>query len=288
MKTSEYQNFSNSFDIKKKTAIPGRVASTPHYHNAYELQYFLEGEADFFIRNQIYKARRGDLLFINTFEIHNATYNTDLYERIVVMYKPSLIQSLPSFQPPDVFEILDEKFNGTRLVSLPEEMQNKVGPLFETMLEKFSKNSRYTLIYLHSLLSLFLTYTGEHLDSVESVNSHPLAPNRKIQDIITYLDSNLTQNLSLDIISDHFNIDKYHLCRFFKKHTGLTIIEYINRMRVIQSEKLLMQNKHSITEICFMAGFNNLTHFERTFKKITGKSPRDYRKELVSRQIQEA
>jgi len=284
MQPSEYQSVERSFDIRKKSANQPRIIGPSHYHNAYELHYFLEGEGEFFVRNQIYNVRRGDLLFINTFELHKAISTTAYYEKFVIMYKPYLIQSLPGFQPPDIIGILDEKFNGTRLVSLPEDMKGKIRPLFEAMLEKSNMNNRYSTIYLRLLLSLLITYTGEYLESVKNISSHIPVSNKLIQDIIAFIDLNLDQDLSLDIISSKFNMDKYFLCRYFKKNTGLTVIEYVNQMRVIRSEKLLMQNKHTITEICFMVGFNNLTHFERTFKKYTGKSPRNYRKSLLTGQ----
>ena len=84
----------------------------------------------------------------------------------------------------------------------------------------------------------------------------------------------------LDDIAGYLNMNKYYLCRFFKEYTGLTVIDYINRKRIIAAEKLITSNKHSITDIAIMVGFNSLTHFERTFKQFTGIAPSRYRLSL--------
>jgi AraC-like DNA-binding protein len=71
---------------------------------------------------------------------------------------------------------------------------------------------------------------------------------------------------------------KGSLCRFFKENSGLTLFDYLNRIKIEFACKMLMSDELSISEICYDSGFNNLNHFNRQFKKITGLTPSGYRK----------
>ena len=57
----------------------------------------------------------------------------------------------------------------------------------------------------------------------------------------------------------------------------MTFTDFVNEYRIKQASKLLVQN-HSVTDVCYSSGFNNLSHFTKTFKAVTGKTPREYKK----------
>lgn len=277
MKTSEYLKIDTGITIEKKVGHARLYKSTPHYHNAHEVHYFLDGNITFFIGDQSYSAKKGDLLFIDTYEIHNPTYKLYDYEKILIMYRPSFTKLSPIFKFPDVFSILNNKHGGTRLISAPPELQNQVENILYDMIKAYSSNSHYKLTYLNLYLSLFLTILADYLENTEKVNDQTPLLDKKIKGIVTYINDNLECQLSLEKISNCFHMDKYYLCRFFKEHTGLSVIDYVNRKRILTAEKLITQNKHTITDIAFMVGFNNLTHFERIFKQYTGSTPRNYK-----------
>ncbi len=67
-------------------------------------------------------------------------------------------------------------------------------------------------------------------------------------------------------------------CRWFKKITGNTFVNYLNKARIERACQLLLNTKMAITEVCFSVGFDSLSHFNRTFKKIKHLNPREYRK----------
>ncbi|MGB3986308.1 MAG: helix-turn-helix transcriptional regulator, partial [Limnochordia bacterium] len=71
---------------------------------------------------------------------------------------------------------------------------------------------------------------------------------------------------------------QYYLSRMFKTVTGLTLIEYLNTIRIQEAQKLLADENLSITEIASLVGYDSQTYFGRMFKRITGLTPREYRK----------
>ena len=69
-------------------------------------------------------------------------------------------------------------------------------------------------------------------------------------------------------------------CRYFKKATGSTFTKMVNEYRIVHATKLLSESPSSITDICFECGFNNFSHFNKSFKEFTGKSASRYRSEM--------
>ncbi len=277
MEFSEYAKIEDSIRIEKKVSRARQYKSISHYHNACEIHYFIEGDLTFFVHDQSYKVKSGDILFIDTYEVHNPVYKLNDYDKILIMYRPSFTESLPCFKVPDVFSILNKKYDGNRLISAPPALQKRIERILSDMLEANVGESQYKLTYLHLYLSLFLVVLAEYLDSGDAAIDQASLLNQKVKKIIAFINANLDRQLSLEAISKHFNINKYYLSRFFKQHTGLSVIDYVNRKKILAAEKLIAQNKFKITDISSMTGFNNLTHFERTFKQFTGTSPRNYK-----------
>ena len=87
----------------------------------------------------------------------------------------------------------------------------------------------------------------------------------------------MQKDLNLDYLSSEFAVSKYHLERLFKESTGVSIRKYIITRRIMMARRLLEKN-NCVTEVCDQVGFNNLSHFIRTFKKIVGVPPKQYSK----------
>lgn len=104
--------------------------------------------------------------------------------------------------------------------------------------------------------------------------------NETISKCITFLHENYTDTITLDTLTQHFHFSKQWLIRCFKQETEKTPIEYLNRLRIRQAQKLLTQTEQSIGEISSKCGFDNVYYFSNAFKKRVGLSPKDYRKKL--------
>lgn len=98
----------------------------------------------------------------------------------------------------------------------------------------------------------------------------------------THIDTNYHATLSICHLADIAAMSPCHFCRTFKKQIGLTCIEYITRVRITEAKRLLQMEWLPITRICYMVGFNDLTHFERVFKKAEGCCPTGFRMSLRS------
>lgn len=91
---------------------------------------------------------------------------------------------------------------------------------------------------------------------------------------------NQTEDISLSQVAKAVNTSTFHFCKMFKKATGLNFTEFVSRVRIEKARNLLLNPNLRISEIAYEVGFQSLTHFNRVFKKITGRSPTDYRSQL--------
>ena len=94
-----------------------------------------------------------------------------------------------------------------------------------------------------------------------------------------FVRQNFQSPVSLDEIADSVSMTIPAFCRFFKRSTGKTFVNFLNEYRIAYACKLLCDNKQSISNIAFDCGFQNLSNFNRAFKKIAGSSPSEFRKE---------
>ena len=93
-----------------------------------------------------------------------------------------------------------------------------------------------------------------------------------------YIEENHDRYLSLEEASKSVNASVRHFCKVFKKSTNMTFIEYITKLRIEKSKNLLLNPHKSISEIAFEVGFESITQFNRSFKKIAGQTPTQCRK----------
>ena len=92
-----------------------------------------------------------------------------------------------------------------------------------------------------------------------------------------YISSRQTEDCSLSDVARAIHVSPFYLCKIFKKATGLTFIEFRNRLRIESAMKLLANPNQSVSEIAYSVGFQSLTQFNRLFRRIVGQSPTTFR-----------
>jgi AraC-like DNA-binding protein len=119
-----------------------------------------------------------------------------------------------------------------------------------------------------------------HLASRDYIKKRFPLGNKRIVDIHNFLMKNYKEDIDLEKIASIVNMAKGSLCRFFKMQMGMTLFDYLNELRIDFACKLLMDPDLNILEICLDSGYNNISHFNKQFKKRTGVTPSEYRKQF--------
>jgi AraC-like DNA-binding protein len=98
---------------------------------------------------------------------------------------------------------------------------------------------------------------------------------------LRFIEENLDQDISLNQISEESGMSRYHFARTFKSVTGSSFKTYHNRKRIEIAKKLLETRSMRITDVCFEVGFNDLSYFNRVFRRFVGMSPLTYQKQFL-------
>lgn len=251
--------------------------STYHFHGAFEIYYALSDNIKLFVSDNIYNVNRGDLFVFNQTDLHRTVAPENInYERYVIYFNPDFISSLstPSTNLLDCF--INRKNDFSHCIHLTDSQSETLMCLFKKI-EYYCSNDVYgTDIYKKLALTEILLF----INSLYRTSTNFIVPTNdkdfnKIAPIIQYIHTHLGEDLSLDRLAKDFYISKSYMCTLFKKASGFTINEYIVHRRILLAAELLNKDI-PVAQVCEIVGFNNLSHFIRTFTNIMHISPKQY------------
>ena len=104
---------------------------------------------------------------------------------------------------------------------------------------------------------------------------------KRMGQVMSFILSQSQNQISLSEVADVANLSKEAFCRFFKERTGKTFTEFLTQVRIHQACQLLQESEWSISQIAYQSGFQNLSYFNRAFKKIQGETPKEYRSKMI-------
>ena len=259
--------------------------SDVHIHyNDYEVYYLLEGERCYFIGTKIYHLKQGSLVFIRRNVIHKTALSREAHhDRILLEISRSYLESV--FAITGELTLHDFFQDDCIILSLESEEQNFITELLLALgRELGTKNSGFRLLAKSLVAELFIYAKRMENKTNPAASSRTDDPrHRQIEQIACYIAENCCSPLSLNSIAEHFYMNKCYLSRIFKEDTGFTVNGYLHARRIQKARALLVQDPMNISEISEAAGYENLTYFERVFKKHTGMSPLEYRRQYGKR-----
>jgi YesN/AraC family two-component response regulator len=201
------------------------------------------------------------------------------HERILIKFKENFIAT----ENNSIRVVLNRLFAQDKYLLRPASNDRSVieSSLFNMLNETRTKQQGYEVM-LQSLLMKLLVYANRAMDTnwVEHYE-HPGHMNRKVSDIIKYINEHYAEPVTLTGISERFLISRYHLSRVFKESIGFTFIEYLNDVRIKEAQRLLRETNHKVINIAETVGFESVAHFGRVFKSVSGSSPLTYRKNYL-------
>lgn len=256
--------------------------STWHYHNNFEISFITEGSGKRIVADSIEEFQPGDLAFIGRNLPHvwitdkeTRTPSNRTLEMVFLQFTANVLSPqlliLPEFS--HVKRALDLSERGIQIVG---QTLNEVS---EIMLQLPYLKSFDRMLHFFMLMDIIgKSETNVKLASKEYLKIQFTTGNKRIATIHEYLMNHYREAVDLKRLASLINMAEGSLCRFFKMNMGLTVIEYLNKIKAEFACKLLMDPDLSIMEICFDCGFNNVSHFNKQFKKNTGVPPSEYRK----------
>jgi len=229
-----------------------------HSHNMNEIYYFAQGDADFTLEGRTYHLEKGMVLVLASGQVHHLNIKDRgiPYERMVLMFRFGSSLS-------DSFD-----FSSGKIFHFNEKEQI----WFEECCSGFEKSNLNEQQLSEALTSLINIILIKLTTLSEMSHIGVLQKNETVNQILRYINRNLTSDLSLDIIEKELFRDKAHLNRMFKSVMGCSIWEYVIQKRVFNARQQLYLTK-SISMAFTRSGFHDYSVFYRNYVKYTGVSP---------------
>lgn len=267
------------FFIDRADDVVGVDMPSFHIHYKFEIYYEIEGGRRYFIEDSAYVVNAGSVVLIGENQIHKtASLGDTPSSRIVLNFSREYLERVAqAFPNVDFFAFLSEERNHL-LTGLTVKQQNQIYGLLQQLLAMEDETSAAADAMRRLLLGTLLLELKEHCRrQQEQTAENGRVSNHTVDQIQAYIAEHYAEKLTLTGIANQFYISPYYLSRMFKKSINLSLIEYINGVRIKAAQNLIERSSGSIAEIAAKTGFMTTAHFRRVFKDATGLSPQQYR-----------
>ena len=256
-----------------------------HRHNETQVTWIIKGEGTLIAGNYMQRFKPGDIYILGANQPHVFKSDPSYFDKrkkkeihsMSIFFNPKgffrPLLELPEMK--SVSKFIDMTFFGLQAHYLHQDI------LSAAMQDVKNKNNAGRLAAFIEMLQFMSSLKKWKSLSTELVE-HTISDSEglRMNDIYQYTMTNYTENITLRKIADIAHLTPQAFCRYFKKHTLKTYVNFLNEVRVSEAcKKLMLRDFESVSSVAYQTGFSNAVTFNRVFKKITGKSPRQYSKE---------
>lgn len=245
----------------------------PHTHKRNEILYFISGRASYLVEGNVYKLAPGSVMIMRSGEFHKVIIDEEVpYERMAIHFDA------------DIMNLIDDSSNfADAFENRPLGVDNlyssadiRISHIYECLKSIDSSPDDPEMRKIAIIANLFpiLYEIKLAFDKRKGNEGHRKSNLSFLNEVIEYINANLSCELSLDLLSEKFFISKNHLNRIFKASTGVTVWEYIKLKRLIFARNSILAGSSAI-EACQNSGFNDYSAFYRAYKDRFGVSPKN-------------
>ncbi len=258
--------------------LPLKSNDSVHSHKNFELNFITSGSGRRIVGDNISGFEKGDLVLLgpdlpHCWEVMEG--NNKKAFCIVTHFSEDIVSS-DFFKMPELERVVDLLKQSRRGLRFKIDDDTKIRQILEKMTQV--EGLEYYIHLLQVFNKLLKIQEREKLSNPLAQEGNFSRNLEKINKVYEYVFQHIQEGVKLEEASALLNMSPNSFCRFFKKKTDLTFMEYVKRVRVGIAAKLLAETDKQVTQICFESGYNNLANFNFYFKSIMGKTPSEYRK----------
>ena len=273
--------FGSSFTFNRYVENANCKSDLWHYHPEIELVFVNGGSGKRQIGSHISYYSNGDLVLIGSNLPHCGFTNEETGNKNeIVIQMPADFLGNDFLNAPELKNIQQLFQIAKGGIAFGKETIERIAPIIEEMESRSNFDRLLRMIRILNDLAVSTEHTILNADgfAVEL----QVQDNDRINVVFNYVKDNFQEPIQLDYVSNMVSMTTPSFCRYFKRITNKTFTTFVNDYRLVHASKLLSENTKSITEISYESGFNNFSHFNKSFKAFTGKSASQYRHELKS------
>lgn len=260
-----------------------------HKHDFIEIVYVISGSARHAIGEMLYEVKKGDLIIVNygvphaftpiddgdeQFATYDLLFTTELFEITGIgKYDFSSLANSYLF-----YTLFSDAAIGENSLNLIRSETKDFSSLFSKIYEEYTNRKSGFMNMLRAYLIELITLIFREIDKKTS-RDITKEQREVVSKAIDYMKHNYNTKINLDnIVSDIF-LSKNYFRQLFKSTTGMSVTDFIQKTRIEEASRLLLSTDRTVFDIAGDCGFTDMKFFYKIFKKITGKTPGDYRKQ---------
>ena len=270
MNRSYTRKFLNMIYMHSYSPNPKSDLFERHCHDYFEILYVVRGAGKYVVEGVEYPLKPQTLLLTRPYEFHYVCPDAGCeYERYVFHFELSALIDSAAF-----LSILKNGSAAGHGIYFPaESLSDTVRAIFselDTACEMFAESSHRaareeTMLRANLTRLLFFLWKAKPETAVSDDET-------VVARVIDYINQNLTEEISLDVLAQRFFVSKYYLCHAFRRQTGVSIFTYVNTKRIAMAQQLLASGEPA-TSVAYAVGYGTYSSFYRAFCKQTGHPP---------------
>lgn len=259
-----------------------------HWHEEVEIIKVQSGKGSFCVDGNWYEANEGDIFILRPFVMHsiNRLENNDMSLDAVVFNLRLLgsdeadICTIKYFAP-----LLNEKHSMPCIVRPTDSWYHAFD---QSMTSLFMCDYNKDGAELDIKANLYWVFY--HIYSNRLINVKPnVAEDKRCYTVrlaLEYIRTEYMNNVTIEQIAKHCGYSEFYVMKLFKQFTGCSIVDYVNNYRLTIAGRQLKDTADDIATIAYQVGYNNVSYFNRQFKKAYGTTPKDFRKQTTTQEEQ--
>lgn len=287
----EVVDYDENLPVKVKVFLAKLNNFPPHWHDELEIVHVLEGKVKVIISENTYFLQKSEMAVISFKEIHQIQSVEGECLLQIIQFNPKFMEyhfpNLSRIRFQENLQSLSKERNSGIILNL----KKLISELINSLVDK-KRGYEYEVISLtYKLFGLLISNLPYTLNSEDELEENNVVFQR-LSKIFEYIEKNYMNEINIDTLVEVLHLNRYYLAHFFKKHTGLSIGQYITNIRMNKATELLAKSEESITNIILLCGFKNVKYFYKIFKDVYNCSPLEYKnnkkREYNSKKVHES
>jgi len=233
-----------------------------HWHEHLELHYVLQGEGVFYLNRKPFKVEEGDLLIINSNELHEGESSLKNFNALVVIFE------MDSFSR----EIANFNVIFQSHIKSDDHIQKLLTSIYE---EEEDRKLGYKLVMKGKIYELITYLLRNHVIENQSAreNTRRNKNLKRLNTVLSYIQDNYAEPIANKELANLIHVSEFHFSHIFKDAMGMSPLSYVNEVRLKKAYNLLEQKDMTISEIAIAVGYQDYNNFGRQFRKLYGYAP---------------
>jgi len=247
-----------------------------HQSNDWELSYIITGSGTRVIGNSMEVFSKGEVILIPPNLPHIWYFDEHVHdkegkiENITIIFPGSLLKQMA-----DTFPETSSMIENLRTIKEGICFEGETLKSLQTIMTSMSVQNN--IEQLSSIIKILYEIGSSNQNRVVGTFEKQTKTNLKMREVWRFMITNYQRNIALDEVAQYVSMNRSSFCTFYKREKGQTFLAALNELRIESSCQMLRETNIPVADICYAVGFNDVPHFNRTFKKMKGETPKNYR-----------